>query len=91
MKNQEDYNGWKNRSTWNVALWINNDYNLYNSAIEYVKEHKISKRTGKPTTKLYSNFIRYVGLANDKTPDNIKYISTLLDYDALNEMMRELV
>ena len=83
MENNE-YNGWKNRQTWNVALWINNDESLYRSAVDYVKEHKNSK-------KLYSNFIRHCGLENDRTPDNIGYISTRLDYKALNEMMLELI
>ena len=26
------YNGWKNRQTWNVALWFGNDQALYNRA-----------------------------------------------------------
>ena len=29
---EDGYNGWKNRETWNVALWIGNDEGLYNMA-----------------------------------------------------------
>lgn len=28
------YNGWENYETWNVALWINNEYGLHTFAME---------------------------------------------------------
>ena len=28
----QDYNGWTNYETWNVALWLDNDYESYNIA-----------------------------------------------------------
>lgn len=81
-----EYNGWKNRQTWNVALWIGNDYSLYQSACEYMRTPRMD---GKQRT--YKGFIKNAGLWQDRTPDNVAWISTRLDYAALNEMMRELV
>ena len=81
----EDYNGWKNRQTWNVSMWINNDEPLYRAAVEYVKERKAAGKT--PT---YSGFVRKEGLANERTPDNISYSGTRLDRKALDQMMLEL-
>ena len=76
------YNGWKNYQTWNVALWIDNDEGLYRAAVEFMKTYK--------GRKPYTSFIRSLCMENDRTPDNIKWISTRLDYKALNEMMFEL-
>ena len=28
----QEYNGWTNYETWNVALWLDNDYESYNIA-----------------------------------------------------------
>ena len=76
------YNGYKNYSTWNVSLWINNDEDLYFAAVNFMKGY-----TG---ARPYVKFIHSMHLQNERTPDNIKWISTCLDYKALNEMMKEL-
>jgi hypothetical protein len=76
------YEGWKNRSTWNVSLWINNDEPLYRGAVEFMKDYK-GKRP-------YIDFCRDSGLEHQRTPDKIEWVSGLLDYKALNEMMWEL-
>lgn len=33
----EQYNGWSNRESWATALWIDNDYSLYETALEYAR------------------------------------------------------
>lgn len=80
----ETYNGWKNRQTWNVALWIGNDEGLYNAAVAFVKRSKRQKG-------IYVRFIKAMGLEHDRTPDNIAWLGSRLDYKALSEMMVELV
>lgn len=79
----KDYNGWKNRSTWNVALWIANSYELYTQAVEFVKNY-----SGKNP---YKDYIKYIGRENEKTLDNIKWLSSRLDYQELNAFMIRLV
>lgn len=78
------YNGWKNRQTWNVSLWINNDEPLYRAAVDYMKTK------GHKSRAPYKNFIVHEGLDGARTPDNIAWLGTRLDYRALNEMMKEL-
>ena len=89
MTTDETYNGWKNYQTWNVSLWIQNDEGLYNDAVYYmnnVRTHKKNKPRGG-----YSGFIRWTGRSDRRTPDQIRWISSKLDYRALDEMMQELV
>ena len=35
----EKYNGWENRETWVVALWVNNEQDLYNECRAIVKRN----------------------------------------------------
>lgn len=77
---EETYNGWKNRATWNVALWIGQDP-LYTEAVAFIKDYKGNQP--------YVDFLESCGLDSQKTSDGIHYVSEELDYSRLNEMMME--
>lgn len=79
---QEKCNGWKNRATWNVALWLGNDYGLYTAAKDFMDHYQ-----GRAP---YAAFIRHAGLENNRTGDGYKWLGTGLSYQELNAMMKEL-
>jgi hypothetical protein len=78
------YEGWSNYATWNVSLWINNEYPYYQAAVEFMKNNPNSKNP-------YKDFVVDCGLSEQRTPDKIAFISQELNYSELNEMMRELI
>jgi hypothetical protein len=66
-----------------VALWVSNDQGIYEGAVEFMKDYKgISP---------YRTFMRTCGLQGQRTPDGILWVSRILDFEALNEMMKELL
>ena len=77
------YNGWKNRQTWNCALWIENEEPLYRAAVAFMRKYK-----GRAP---YCHFINSQGMENDKTPDGYKWLSNVVCLLELNDMMRELI
>jgi hypothetical protein len=81
-----EYNGWKNRQTWNVALWLGSDEYLYRAAVKFME-----KRTHPKANNHYARFIKEQGLADERTGDKIKWLGSRLDYKALDDMMKELV
>ena len=74
------YEGWKNYETWNVALYINNEYPLYLSATLFMKAYSGAMP--------YRDWVKVAGLTDKQTPDGCNYISKQLSYAELNEMMR---
>lgn len=76
MNNQE-YNGWTNYETWNVALWIGNDEGLYNLAKNY-----------KRWDDLASTLVDEMEMPT--TPDYVAWDLPCLDRAELNEMLEEL-
>lgn len=74
--NTATYNGWKNRATWNVALWMLNDQDLYRLA-----------RESSNYTKYVIELASY-GLT--ATPDGVSYTDDTLDLDALNLVIKEM-
>ena len=71
-----DYNGWTNKKTWNVALWIGNDQLL----------HGIAKEQGS-----YQNFVQWLAdFELFETPDGTKYNDKEIDVEQLNNDLFEL-
>ena len=75
--NDQSSNGWTNYSTWNVALWLQNDEGLYNLAKDY-RHHG------------YSALADFLTEFTPSTPDGVSYTSSDLNICELNEMMEEL-
>jgi len=66
MPMEEDYNGWANYETWNVALYLDNDEGSYLAICEYVRD------TLNSTDDLtYDGLVEYLGLEGQSTPDGI--------------------
>ena len=84
MESQK-YNGWTNYQTWNVALWMQNDEFLYNTAIACV-EYKEENESP------YAKFIRcMLNCDNVTTGDDVAWDDDVIDTDEVDEMMMELV
>lgn len=69
------YNGWKNWTTWNVALWLGNDESLYEFASRFVHYKDLA------------NTLEEWGTLT--TPDGASYKDEDLDTYALDEWLWE--
>ena len=84
----DTYNGWTNYETWNVSLYIQNEYPLYKAAVSYVE---ICNEVNVPVS--YVDFTEnYKDLLGNKTPDGVSWTDiSKLDTSELDEMLSELV
>ena len=71
------FNGWKNYETWNVALWLQNDYPLYQMAQQWA-EHG------------YKSLSHQLIELGPETPDGVRWDDASLDIARLNEMLQDI-
>lgn len=75
------YNGWTNRQTWNIALWIGNDEGLYSLARDITQQ---CSDDDSPYER-FATEMRELGCT--ETPDHVAYNDSALDIDELDSMM----
>ena len=80
-------NGWKNYGTWNVSLYINNEYQMYMTACDWVTERRFMEQSVD-----YDVFRHTMTeLFGEITPDGVSWNDDCLDHAELTEMLEELV
>ncbi len=72
----ETFNGWANFETYNVALWLQNNYSHYKIARQYDRYDALIPR-------LELNF-------GQMTPDGVRWMDGLIDTNELDEMLADL-
>lgn len=74
--NNNGYQGWKNYETWNVALYIQNDYKLYQVA---------------KGCKSYTHFLARAGIVKGQTTaDRVSWYDSRISKQEVTQMIREL-
>jgi len=75
----ETYNGWKNRETWNVALWLNNDPGYY-ALVRDFRNHYKKTRSSKAD---YQAFLDFGGMNGERTRDGVAFNGPKVDTRAI--------
>ena len=82
MKNEttltkpETFNGWANYETWNVALWLQNEYAFYKVARQYDRYDALIPRLENEFGKI--------------TPDGVRWMDPTINTAELDEMLADL-
>lgn len=81
------FNGWTNYQTWNVALYIQNEYPLYKAACSYAMyQDEMGWDIRFDDFRMF-----FMDLLGEVTPDGVSYSDPTLDHDELDEMLQEMV
>jgi hypothetical protein len=73
---KKPFNGHESWTAWNVSLWINNDYGLYQEARGLAQRHGIEKGARHMAANL----------AGERTPDGARY-----SFNTVRLAMREII
>jgi len=78
------YNGWANFETWNVALWLQNDYSLYSVVKEWIDDRNLM---GYETSSYETLRHTLTELFGDTTADGVNWNDTKICVEEIDEMI----
>jgi len=82
MSNASTYNGWSSYATWNIALWIQNDEQLYRIASRHIFDgNRVLDTRGK---------VHYL-FPTGETPDGVKVSDPSINWNEIEEMFLTIV
>ena len=84
-KRDTTYNGWRNRTTWNIMLWLDNDEGAYRY---YIERRDALKKKGLKLTGTRAKAIA-MNAIGDETPDGCKLTAKCVDWKSIAEAMSE--
>jgi len=85
MTKDTTYNGWPNRETWNVMLWLDNEESAYRYYVERVRYHLAA---GQKISGIRAKNIALAALG-ERTGDGISLYNNRIQWPAIAEAMRE--
>ena len=84
---KKNYNGWANRETWNIALWINNDECSYQTMRDIIKR---MKRVSSAAAAREISEVALGKVTRDGISLNCKKIKWSEIKDMMNEMIKDM-
>ena len=79
------YNGWKNRETWNVSLWLQNDELYYRVACSVSSYPQFIEKM-KEIRSFWDDKNQWI----DQTPDGVRFDSKKVNLKEMNNLIAEL-